>query len=110
MRILIFSVVLFFFSVFAFAQQRQYSTANKSAIKYFALANQSLDEHLYDEAVEQLQKAIESDDKFIEAHLELADVFRQMRRHQQAIVQFLKVIELNPDFSQSAYLKLGDEE
>ena len=45
-------------SVSVFAQQRQYSTTDKEAIKYFALANQSLDEHLYDEAIAQLERAV----------------------------------------------------
>ena len=74
---------VFFFSVFFLsvlhiyiAQERQYSTTNKQAIKHYALANQNLDEHMYDEAVVQLLKAIEEDPKFIEAHAQLADVYR----------------------------------
>jgi outer membrane protein OmpA-like peptidoglycan-associated protein len=110
MRVLIFSVLLFFLSTLAFAQQRQYSTSDKEAIKNFAMANESLDEHLYGEAVKQLQQAIAADDKFVEAHFVLADVYRLMREHKQSIEQFNKVILLNPDFNRSVYLKIGDEE
>ncbi|HEY5327682.1 MAG TPA: tetratricopeptide repeat protein, partial [Mucilaginibacter sp.] len=110
MRFIIFPVLLFFLPVLASAQQRQYATANKQAIKYFALANQSLDEDLYDEAIAQLQKATEADDKFVEAHFVLADVYRLTKQHQLAILQYLKVIRLNPDYNRSVYLKIGDEE
>jgi len=110
MSVKIFVVLLFFLPVFASAQQRQYSTTDKQAIKYFALANQSLDESLYDDAVKQLQESIGADDKFVEAHAVLADVFRLMHQHKSAIGQYLKVIALNPDFNRSVYLKIGDEE
>ena len=110
MRSIIFPVLLFFLPVFAFSQQRQYFTTNSSAIKYFALANQSLDENLYDDAVGQLKKAIEADDKFVEAHFVLGDVYRLMKQHQPAVEQYLKVLNINPDFNRSVYLKIGDEE
>jgi len=110
MRFSILPVLLFILPVFASAQQRQYATTDKEAIKYFALANQSLDENLYDEAVAQLQKAIDADDKFTEAHAVLADVLRLMHQHKAAIEQYNKVIALNPDFNRSVYLKIGDEE
>ncbi|MDB5123137.1 MAG: oprF 5 [Mucilaginibacter sp.] len=109
MRTAFFSLLLVCLSVFAFAQ-RQYSTTDREAIKYYAMAAQSLDEHLYEIAVEQLQKAIHADDKFVEAHMQLGDIFRQMRKHKPAVEQFRKVIQLSPDFSSSVYVKLGDEE
>lgn len=109
MRILTFSLLLFFWSVSAFAQ-RQYSTTNEEAIRYYALARQSFDDHVYDEAITQLQKAISIDNKFIEAHYQLADLYRLLRKHKEAAEQYLSVVKLNPDFSSSAYIKLGDEE
>ncbi len=110
MSVKIFVVLLFFLPIFLFAQQRQYSTTDKSAIKYFALANQSLDENLYEDAIALLQKAIDADDKFIEAHFVLADVYRLMKQHKPAIAQYLKVIAIDPEFNHSVYLKVGDEE
>jgi len=110
MRVLFFSFLLFFLSVFVSAQQRQYSTTDKEAIKYYALANQSLDDHLYDDAVSEFKKAIDEDGKFVEAHLQLADLFRRMREHPLAIEQYRKVIQLSPDFNRGVYLKIGDEE
>ncbi len=110
MRSIILPVLLFFLPLLAFSQQREFSTTDKSAIKYFALANQSLDENLYDDAITNLKKAIEADDKFVEAHFVLGDVYRQMKQHQPAVEQYLKVLTLNPDFNRSVYLKIGDEE
>src|SRR3569833_463728 len=92
------------------AQDRPYSTNNREAIKYFALANQSLDDRLYDETIENLQKAINEDSKFIEAHMLLAEVLRCRWRYKEAIKEFKKVLELNPEFSHSVYYKLGDSE
>ncbi|HVW95044.1 MAG TPA: OmpA family protein [Mucilaginibacter sp.] len=110
MRVLFFSVLLLFISGLAVAQQRQYTTTDKSAIKYFALANANLDDRLFNEAVENLQKAIKEDDKFVEAHILLGDVMRQMRDNKGAIAEFRKVIALNPEFYRAAYLKLGELE
>jgi len=110
MRVLFCSAFLIFLSVFAFGQERQYSTSNKQAIKYFALAVENSDEHLYDEAILQLQNAIEADSKFIEAHEQLADIHRLLQHHKLAIEQYLIVIGLNPDFNRAVYLKIGDEE
>jgi outer membrane protein OmpA-like peptidoglycan-associated protein/tetratricopeptide (TPR) repeat protein len=109
MRYILFSILLFTI-VCASAQQREYSTTDKEAIKYFAQANQSLDDHMYDEAVELLQKAIDEDKKFVEAYALLGDVLRQERLHKQAVDQYLKVIELNPEYNRAVYFKIGDEE
>jgi len=109
MRIVVFSLLLFLLSVSASAQ-RQYSTTNSEAIRYYALAHQSLDDHVYDDAISQLQKAISIDNQFIEAHYLLADIYRLLRNHKHAVEQYLSVINLNPNFSNGAYLKLGDEE
>jgi outer membrane protein OmpA-like peptidoglycan-associated protein/tetratricopeptide (TPR) repeat protein len=104
----ILSLFLLLLSVNLFAQQRQYSTTDKEAIKYFAQANQSLDEHMYDEAIAQLEKSIEADKKFVEAHAQLADVLRMRRIYKPAIAEFLKVIALDPEYNRSVYLKIGE--
>ena len=103
---------LFFFllllSVSVFAQQKRYSTTDQEAIKYYARANQSLDDRLYDEAITQLEQAVKADPKFIEAHAQLADVLRMRHIYKPAITHFLKVIELDPEYNRSVYLKIGD--
>lgn len=101
---------LLFLTASVFAQQRQYSTTDRDAIKNFALANESLDEHLYDEAIAQLEKAIHDDDKFIEAHALLSDVLRSRGRNKEAIGHYLKVIALSPERYRAVYLRLGEAE
>src|SRR6185312_11118771 len=108
MKVLFLSLLLFLSVSFVYAQERPYSTKNKEAIKYFALANQSLDDHLYDEAIDQLQKAIGEDSKFIEAHAVLADVLRGRWRWAEADKQYNDVIKLDPEFNRGLYYKMGD--
>lgn len=107
-RFLTFTFCLLVVSVFA--QDKRYSTNNLEAIKNFALANQSIDDHLYDEAISLLQKAVDADSKFIEAHAQLGDVLRMRRMYKPAVEQFLKVINLDPEFNKGIYLKIADSE
>ena len=108
MKVFFLSALLFLSASFIYAQQRPYSTTDNQAIKYFALANQSLDDRLYDETIDNLQKAINEDSKFIEAHLLLADVLRGRWRYKEAIDQYKQVINLNPEFNRGVYYKVGD--
>lgn len=110
MKIVIILILSIFLPVIALAQQNQYTTTKKEAIKYFAEANRNLDEHLYDEAIASLQKAINEDQKFVEAHAQLADIYRLRHLYKQAIEEYLKAIVLNPDFNRSVYLKIGEAE
>ncbi|TSJ37287.1 OmpA family protein [Mucilaginibacter corticis] len=109
MKNIILLSLLLCLSVFAYAQQ-QYSTTNEDAIKYFAQANQSIDEHQYDQAIQLLQKAIKEDGKFIEAHAQLADMMHVKHDNKGAIEELKKVIAISPDFSRAVYLKVGDME
>ncbi|WP_426667159.1 OmpA family protein [Mucilaginibacter sp. McL0603] len=108
MKVFFLSVLLLFLYGSLSAQERHYSTTDQEAIKYYALANESIDNHAYDKAIELLLQAIDQDDKFIEAHLVLADVYRQKWKYKEAIDQYHKVLSLNPDFNRFVYFKLGD--
>ena len=108
MKVIFLSVLLLVLSVTLFAQERQFSTTDKEAIKYFALANQSLDDHMYDEAVALLIKAIDEDSKFVEAHAQLGDVYRIEWKYKEAVDQYRLSINLNPDFNKFIYYKVGD--
>lgn len=101
---------MLFFRITAYAQQLPLATTNKDAIKYFAAANRSLDDRVYDDAIKQLEKAIAADDKFTEAYAVLGDVYRIKKDNKQAIVSYRKVLEINPDFNRAIYIKLGEIE
>ncbi len=109
MRSIILFIALFFASVAVDAQNR-YSTTNKEAIQYYVQANRSIDDHLYDEAIIQLQKAIAADSKFIEAYAQLGDVARLRKHNTPAIEAYRKVIDLDPDFNRAIYIKIGEVE
>ena len=108
MKFFFLSVLFLFLYLPLSAQERQYSTTNEQAIKYYALSGQSLDEHMYDDAIAQLLKAIDEDHKFIEAHARLADVYRQRWGYKDAADQYRQVLKLNPDFNEFVYFKLAD--
>ena len=107
------TIVLFLFSVllsaFVYGQGR-YTTTNKEAIKYFAQAQESLDNQQIDIGISQLQKAIQVDSTFLEARAVLGDEFRLLLQNKLAIEQYLAVIAINPDFSRAIYLHLGQLE
>jgi outer membrane protein OmpA-like peptidoglycan-associated protein/tetratricopeptide (TPR) repeat protein len=110
MKIVIITILSIFLSLYAWSQQKPYATTNRTALKYFAEANQNQDDHLYEDAIDNLQKAINEDPKFVEAHAQLADVLRLRHIYKQAIEQYLKVIALQPDFNRPVYLKVGEIE
>ncbi|MGY3211258.1 OmpA family protein [Mucilaginibacter sp. HD30] len=110
MRKFISILLLILISAFCYGQQG-YSTRNKTAIKYYVTANQSLDNLAYDEAIANLLKAIETDAKFVEAHALLADVMRQRRLNPITIIEeYKKALALNPDFSRATYVNLAEVE
>ncbi len=110
MKVTVLYLLLLFNACFAVAQQRQYSTTNSNAIKYYARAGESLDSRQYSEALNLLKEAIEADPNFVEAHAQLGDLYRLQQQYGQARSEYVKVTELKPDFSRSIYLKLGEIE
>lgn len=93
------------FCVFA---QRQYSTNNKEAIKFYALANESINYQQYDQAIEQLKQAIAADDQFAEAHNQLGNVYFYKHQYPQAYTELSRTIALNPNYNHAVYLNLGN--
>lgn len=90
------------------AQQRQYTTANKQAIKQYALAGKNIGLRLYDDAIVQLNEAVKLDSKFLEAHNQLADLLRLKEDYQTAADHYNQILVINPRFNRAIYLNLGD--
>lgn len=90
--------------------QHNYSTHNKKAIKSYQEALQSYDRMDYATAVDLMQKAIKTDRKFIEAHIVLAEIYIEKGDRKNAISEYGKVIDLNPDFFPGLYLSLAQLE
>ncbi len=93
---------------FSVSAQQPYSTSNKEAIKFYALANQSINYQQYEQAATQLNQAIAADDQFVEAHNQLGNVYRYTHHYAEAAAQFGKAISLNPNYNRAMYLNLGD--
>lgn len=107
MRISILCILILLFSRQAYGQRQEFSSKNPEAVKQYAFANQSLDQHKNDQAISQLKLAIAADSKFIEAHNLLADVLHSLQQDKQAIPEYRAVLDLNPEFNRAVYLKLG---
>jgi len=76
---------------------------------YLANANLGaalLEQDKFDQAVEQLQLAIQTNPKCAEAYLNLADVYRKLGQYDNAIKVYDKVISVRPDCA-PAYYELG---
>ena len=67
----------------------------------------------YDSAIEQLNKVIEMDEKYVEAYNMRGNCYLALKKNDEAVKDFSKAIELNPDnrgaFSNrsSAYKAMG---
>jgi outer membrane protein OmpA-like peptidoglycan-associated protein/tetratricopeptide (TPR) repeat protein len=105
MRYLLILLLCLPFCAFA---QRQYSSSNKEAIKFYVLANESINYQQYDQAAIQLKQAIAADDQFAEAHNQLGNVYRYKHQYADAFAEFTRTIALNPNYNHAVYLNLGD--
>lgn len=94
----------------AFGQNGQYTSNNKQAIKHFVAANHLMDDRMFDEAIAELTKAVAEDDKFVEAHIQLGDLWRRKREFGKAVNYYRKAITASPEFNRAVYLKVGEAE
>jgi outer membrane protein OmpA-like peptidoglycan-associated protein/tetratricopeptide (TPR) repeat protein len=106
----LFAAILICLPVILHAQERNYTTSNKEAIKNYARARQSLDYQLYDQAIGQLTYAVGLDPNFLEAQNQLADLLRLTKKYKPAAEHYLQIIAVNPEFNRSVYLNLGEAE
>ena len=102
---------LFFFSLLLFIScstaQVRYSTSNKKAIKLFeqgqTAPNLSIDPSNnmpnYRAGIEYMNKAIEKDPNFWEAHLLAGEFYEILRDYPSAIKHFEAALSINPNHS-----------
>jgi len=87
--------------------QRTYTSKNKKAIKAYEEALIAFDRMNYGNAVILMEKALKSDDEFVEAHLVLAEIYLENGNNNKAIESYKKSIEINPNFFPGLYYSLG---
>ena len=93
------------------AQNYGYSTGDKKAIKYVKAAKEclSVSEKKHDPdyvcAEENYKKALERDPNFIDAWLELGDMYNATRQYEKAADCYEKAIEIDPMYSKTGLLQ-----
>jgi outer membrane protein OmpA-like peptidoglycan-associated protein/tetratricopeptide (TPR) repeat protein len=87
--------------------QRDYTSSNKKAIKSYEEALIAFDRMDYGNAILLMEKALKSDNKFVEAHLVLAEIYMENGDNKKAIDSYKKSIEINPNFFSGLYYSLG---
>ena len=106
----LFAAILISLPVLLYAQDRQYTTSNKEAIRTYGKARQSLDYQLYDQAISQLTYAISVDPNFLEAQNQLADLLRLTKKYRLSLEHYTQIIKVDPEFNRSVYLNIGEAE
>lgn len=85
--------------------QKPYSTTNKKAISYYEEAEKNPTSRNpktmmteYTPGIENLNKALEKDSNFLEAHLFIASLYEYSNMIPQAIKHYNRAIQINPNF------------
>jgi outer membrane protein OmpA-like peptidoglycan-associated protein/tetratricopeptide (TPR) repeat protein len=107
MRNIIFFIVTLLLVPVISNAQRNYTSSNKKAIKSYEEALLAFDRMDYGNAVILMEKALKSDDEFVEAHLVLAEIYLENGDNKKAINSYKKSIEINPTFFPGLYYSLG---
>ncbi len=102
------SLLLVLCSCVCLAQQPQnYSTSSKKAIKNLENALKLYDSRQTEKAISELKDAINADPKFIEAYMLMGDLYADLDKPEQAIEQYKKAVEINPNFFPNNFYALG---
>jgi outer membrane protein OmpA-like peptidoglycan-associated protein len=83
------------------------SVTNKSAIKNYEKATTYYDNYKNDEAVKELDKAIQKAPDFIEAYILKANIFVDKNELENAVEQYRIALKINPTFYPNSYFILG---
>ncbi|HEY4800416.1 MAG TPA: hypothetical protein VII99_15150, partial [Bacteroidia bacterium] len=104
-------ISLFFFCFLVLgecpAQQQNYSSKNKKAIKHYEEAIKFYDGRNLTACVEELKKASEEDPAFIEPHIMLGYVYGDLNQNPKAIEEMKAAIGINPNFYWVNYFTLA---
>lgn len=108
MRKLFFACCLVFFALnFSYAQDYQFRTKSKQAIKYFQRGTHYYDNKQYDEAIIELQNALKEDSNFLEAHMLIGDVYTDDRNYAKGVEHYRKAVLIDPEFFPQNFFNLA---
>ena len=107
--IIIVFLFLFFNTAFTSFSQEVKSSTNKRAINYYRKGEKAMGERNFDKVISYAEKAVNADDKFIEAYIMLADAYSFLRNCQLSCTYFEKALSVDPDFSYKLYFFVANE-
>ncbi|MCX6244241.1 MAG: OmpA family protein [Bacteroidetes bacterium] len=103
-------LLLFLFNGATIAQFAPLSTKSKKAVAMFNDASDLYQKREFEKALRLLDRATEEDHFFVEAYILKGDIQSEQQRPQEAIVQYKKAIEANPDYSPNLYFIVASVE
>ncbi len=102
------SLLLILLALSSYSQdKKEYTTRNKKAIKHYEEAIKLYDERKNFESIEELNKALAEDDRFIEAYFMLAANYTDKRDVEKAIDNYLKGIAIDQYFFPTAFFTVA---
>lgn len=95
-QLILLITLLFVLTTSAFTQGK-YRSDSKKAIKLYEKAIENFKARRFDEGVEQLLRAIEVDENFVDAHYRLAATYQLFQEHEEALKYYEKAAEVAGD-------------
>ncbi len=92
---------------FLSVEGQDYHTTSKKAVKYYESAREKFQYRNDEEAEALLLKALKADDGFTEAYMMLSQICLDGKREKEAAAYYAKALDLDPEASAYAYLKLA---
>ena len=86
------------------------SSDNSKAIKHYQQATAYYDVKKYDDAIEELKKAIDKDKNFVEAYMLMGDIYSDMGKKEESIAAYSEAVRINPEFFPNNFSNLAKEE
>lgn len=107
MKKFLLTIIICAVALMSYAQNEDLHTKSKAAIKSFDKALTYSRANMPDLALQEINKALEKDSMFIEAHMMRAELYDYLGDYQSSISNYEKVFELEPDYDFMVPLKLA---
>ena len=91
-----------------FADEYQFTSKNKKAIKYYNIGASDYSSKNYNGAITNLEKSLTYDSGFIESWLLLGDIFSDLKRYDEAISAYNSALEIDSTFFPPVYYFLAN--
>ena len=107
MRFIIFPILLLSFVAYG---QNDYTIKSKKAIKHYEEGLRNFRLYYFDIAEQELKKAIQTEEDFIEAYIVLARVYIKTNKLEQAVDYYAKGLPIDPGFYTLGFLEKAELE